>query len=50
MVEPLIQFSPMPGGALTANTQMLRDNNMMEKFNDAILAMREVVEKRNNFV
>jgi len=45
MVEPLIQFSPMPGGALTANTQMLRDNNMMEKFHDAILAMREVVEK-----
>ena len=45
MVEPLIQFSPMPGGALTANTQMLRDNNMMDKFHDAILAMREVVEK-----
>ncbi|MBN2896464.1 MAG: biotin attachment protein [Campylobacterales bacterium] len=45
MVEPLIQFSPMPGGALTANTQMLRDNNMMAKFGDAILAMREVVEK-----
>ncbi len=45
MVEPLIQFSPMPGGALTANTQMLRDNNMMDKFSDAILAMREVVEK-----
>ena len=45
MVEPLIQFSPMPGGALTANTQMLRDNDMMEKFHDAILAMREVVEK-----
>lgn len=45
MVEPLIQFSPMPGGALTANTQMLRDNNMMEKFEDAILAMREVVVK-----
>jgi len=44
-VEPLIQFSPMPGGALTANTQMLRDNNMMDKFGDAILAMREVVEK-----
>ncbi|WP_345986235.1 biotin/lipoyl-containing protein [Sulfurimonas sp. HSL-1656] len=45
MVEPLIQFSPMPGGALTANTQMLRDNNMMDKFHDAILAMREAVEK-----
>jgi pyruvate carboxylase subunit B len=25
-VEPIIPFSPMPGGALTANTQMLRDN------------------------
>ncbi len=45
MVEPLIQFSPMPGGALTANTQMLRDNNMLDKFHDAILAMREVVER-----
>ncbi len=45
MVEPLIQFSPMPGGALTANTQMMRDNNIMDKFEDAILAMREVVEK-----
>ncbi|MCJ7764446.1 MAG: biotin attachment protein, partial [Thiovulaceae bacterium] len=45
MVEPLIQFSPMPGGALTSNTQMLRDNNMMDKFGEAILAMREVVEK-----
>ena len=26
-VNPLIPFSPLPGGALTANTQMLRDNN-----------------------
>ena len=25
-VEPLIPWSPMPGGALTANTQMLRDS------------------------
>ena len=23
-VSPLIPFSPMPGGALTANTQMMR--------------------------
>jgi pyruvate carboxylase subunit B len=28
-VEPLIPFSPMPGGALTANTQMLRDNGII---------------------
>jgi pyruvate carboxylase subunit B len=30
-VEPIIPFSPMPGGALTANTQMLRDNGLMDK-------------------
>ena len=44
-VSPLIPFSPMPGGALTANTQMLRDNNMLDKFPEVIKAMREVVEK-----
>ncbi|MCA9024668.1 MAG: hypothetical protein KDA86_05610 [Planctomycetaceae bacterium] len=44
-VEPLIPWSPMPGGALTANTQMLRDNGIMEKYPDMIKAMREVVEK-----
>lgn len=44
-VSPLIPFSPMPGGALTANTQMMRDNNVLDKFPDAIKAMREVVEK-----
>lgn len=44
-VSPLIPFSPMPGGALTANTQMLRDNNILHKFPEVIKAMREVVEK-----
>ncbi len=44
-VNPLIPFSPMPGGALTANTQMMRDNNVLDKFPEAIKAMREVVEK-----
>jgi len=44
-VSPIIQFSPMPGGALTANTQMMRDNNIMDKFPDVIEAMQEVVEK-----
>lgn len=42
-VEPLIPWSPMPGGALTANTQMLRDNGIMEKYPDMIRAMSEVV-------
>lgn len=45
MVSPLIPFSPMPGGALTANTQMMRDNNILERFPEVIAAMREVVEK-----
>ena len=44
-VSPLIPFSPMPGGALTANTQMMRDNNTLDKFPEVIKAMREVVEK-----
>ena len=35
-VDPQIVWSPMPGGALTANTQMLRDNNMMDKYDDMI--------------
>ena len=45
MVSPLIPFSPMPGGALTANTQMMRDNNILDRFPEVIAAMREVVEK-----
>ena len=44
-VSPLIPFSPMPGGALTANTQMMRDNNILDKFPAVIEAMQEVVEK-----
>ena len=44
-VSPLIPFSPMPGGALTANTQMMRDNGTLDKFPEVINAMREVVER-----
>ena len=44
-VEPLIPWSPMPGGALTANTQMLRDNNLMDKYHEIIQAMGETVRK-----
>jgi len=42
-VEPTLPFSPMPGGALTANTQMLRDNGIMHKYPEIIAAMGEVV-------
>jgi pyruvate carboxylase subunit B len=45
MVEPMIPWSPMPGGALTANTQMLRDNNLMDKYPACIQAMSEVVRR-----
>ena len=44
-VEPMIPWSPMPGGALTANTQMLRDNNLMDKYEECISAMSEVVRR-----
>ena len=44
-VEPLIPFSPMPGGALTANTQMMRDNNILDRYPEVIKAMGEVVAK-----
>ncbi len=44
-VEPLIPWCPMPGGALTANTQMLRDNGIMEKYPEIIRAMSDVVKK-----
>jgi len=44
-VSPLIPFSPMPGGALTANTQMMRDDNSLDKFDEVIAEMKEVVER-----
>ncbi len=44
-VNPIIPFAPMPGGALTANTQMMRDNGNLEMFDQVINAMTEVVER-----
>ncbi|HHB93845.1 MAG TPA: biotin attachment protein, partial [Campylobacterales bacterium] len=44
-VSPLIPFSPMPGGALTANTQMMRDSGNLDKFDEVISEMKEVVER-----
>ena len=43
--NPMIIQSPLPGGALTANTQMLRDNTLMDKYPEVVAAMKEVVEK-----
>jgi len=45
MISPKIIFSPMPGGALTANTQMMRDNKCLDKFPATIEAMKECVAK-----
>ncbi len=44
-VEPLIPLSPMPGGALTANTQMLRDNDLLNRYEEITKNMGEVVIK-----
>jgi len=44
-VNPIIPFAPMPGGALTANTQMMRDEGNLDKFDQVIHAMTEVVER-----
>jgi len=43
MVSPLIPFSPMPGGALTANTMMMRDTGTLHLFPLVIKEMSEVV-------
>lgn len=43
MSDPVIIWSPMPGGALTANTQMMRDNDMMDKYEDMIKEMYDAV-------
>lgn len=44
-VEPIIPWSPMPGGALTANTQMLRDNGILDKYPEISKAMGECVRR-----
>ena len=42
-VNTVITFSPMPGGALTANTQMMRDNKCLDLFPKVIKEMKDVV-------
>jgi pyruvate carboxylase subunit B len=43
--EPMIPFAPMPGGALTANTQMMRDNGILDKYPEVFAAMGEAVRR-----
>ena len=42
-VSPYVVLSPMPGGALTANTMMMRDTNTLDKYPRVIEEMAEVV-------
>jgi pyruvate carboxylase subunit B len=44
-ISPEVVFSPMPGGALTANTMMMRDNGVLDKYPAVIEAMSECVAK-----
>ncbi len=43
MVSPTITLSPMPGGALTANTMMMRDTNTLHHYPAVIKEMIDVV-------
>lgn len=43
--SPLIVLSPMPGGALTANTMMMRDTNTLHLYPKVIEEMADVVAK-----
>ncbi|PID77093.1 MAG: biotin attachment protein [Deltaproteobacteria bacterium] len=45
MVSPTITLSPMPGGALTANTMMMRDTGTLHLYPQVIKEMAEVVRK-----
>jgi len=45
MVSPTVTLSPMPGGALTANTMMMRDTGTLHLYPDVIKEMSEVVRR-----
>ncbi len=44
-VDPRIPFAPMPGGALTANTQMMRDAGILHKYEEVFSNMGECVRR-----
>ena len=45
MVSPAVTLSPMPGGALTANTMMMRDTGTLHLYPQVIKEMSEVVAR-----
>ncbi len=45
MVSPKVTLSPMPGGALTANTMMMRDTGTLHLYPQVIKEMSEVVAR-----
>jgi len=45
MVSPKVVLSPMPGGALTANTMMMRDTQTLHLYSKVIKEMTEVVRR-----
>lgn len=45
MIHPNVTLSPMPGGALTANTMMMRDTGTLHLYADVIKEMSEVVAR-----
>jgi len=45
MVSPKVILSPMPGGALTANTMMMRDTGTLHLYPDVIKEMSEAVAR-----
>lgn len=45
MISPRVTLSPMPGGALTANTMMMRDTGTLHLYADVIKEMSEVVAR-----
>jgi len=44
-VEPLIPWSPMPGGALTTNTQMLRELGILNKYPKIFAKMSDCIRR-----
>jgi len=45
LVEPMVAWAPMPGGALTANTQMLRQMKMLNKYPQILARMGDCVRR-----
>lgn len=44
-VTPIVAIAPMPGGALTANTMMMRDINTLHLFPKVLKEMPEVIRR-----